>query len=213
VAPRLAAVVPLSDAVVIGATATGRFFRGYVPRADMTDPYVPGASLRLGLGADLRLTPTSALSGDVAATTYGTDTVGGRRQLTLGSALTATVQYLNRFDFNRFRVVAQYQTRRPSTFYAGSQNATSVTDLRVRPRESFAQAGLRVRLVPDLYGTVRLRGSLFRATSRQPRLWAGRLVLRPAWTLAERWTVSGRLRATLGNLRGIGGGLGLSVAL
>ncbi len=213
VAPRLAAIIPLRDDLVVGTTITGRYFDGYTPQAGMPDEYVPGNALRIAAGADFRLTETSAVSGDLAFTTYGTDTMGGEKQLTLGSQWSLTTQYLNRFGHNRVRAIIRYQGRQPSTVYAVRRfGLTGPTDLRVRPRESFVQASGRMRLIPELYTTLRLRGSLFRETSRFGEARVGRVLLRPEWTISDRWTVAARLSGSFGDVQGLGGGLDVSLS-
>lgn len=213
VAPRLSFIAPLRDDLVVGATMTGRYLGGYTPQSGMPDAYVPGNALRTAVGADLRLTQTSAISGDLAFTTYGTDTMGGQKQLALGNQWSLTAQYLNRFGYNRVRAVARYQGRQQSTVFAARRAGLSdPSDLRVRPRESFVQAGARVRLVPDVYATVRGRGSLFRETARFSGAWVGRLLLRPEWAVTDRWTVAARLSGSFGDVQGLGGGLEASLS-
>jgi hypothetical protein len=215
VAPSLALAVPVADGVVVGLSGTANFYGTYTPVADMPDPYGPGPSAQTSVGVDVLLTPTSALSGDVGFTTYGTDTVGGVDQLTLGNRWSATVQYLNRFGFNEFRARLQFEERSRSTLFEPIQATgdLAASELRLRPRESFALASFRVRLREDLFATASARGSWFRETTQFDQALVGQFLLRPEVQLTDRWTLTARVQAALGDVTGVGGGLGLSADL
>lgn len=215
VVPSLSLTIPVAEGVMLGISGSARFYGTYTPVNNMPDPYAPGASTTTTVGLDVLLTPTSALSGDVEYAMYDTDTVGGVDQLELGNRWSATVRYINRFSFNEFRATVQFEERSKSTVFEPIAATGSVvsSDLRLRPRESFASSSLRLRLAQRFYTTLTARGSWFRETTRFDSALVGRFRLRPEVLLSDRWTLTSHVQADVGDVSGIGGGLGLSVDL
>ena len=215
VAPSLSLTIPVAEGVMLGLSGSARFYGTYTPLDNMPDPYAPGASSTTAVGLDVLLSPTSALSGDVEYAMYDTDTVGGVDQLELGNRWSATVRYINRFGFNEFRAALQFEERSESTVFEpiAATGGVVSTDLRLRPRESFAQTSLRLRLAQRFYTTVGAKGSWYRETTRFDSAIVGRFRLRPEVLLTDGWTLTSQVQAAVGDVSGIGGGLGLSVDL
>ncbi|UCF64292.1 MAG: hypothetical protein JSW33_00250, partial [bacterium] len=66
----------ISNSVVFGIGASYMVKGKYKPLENL-EHYDPGNEFLLNVGADLRLTPTSSLSGDLILNWYGTDKLGG----------------------------------------------------------------------------------------------------------------------------------------
>lgn len=211
VSPRLSLAVPLGESVALGLGGSYQYQGGYEPVANMTGEYTPGDAWTVTGGLDIRLSPTTALSGDISYTRYATDTVGDRNRFEAGDRLAATLQFLDRFGFNQFRVVVQLKDRDPSQLYG--QDAQSPRTARVLPRQALVRLSLRPRVTESVYLGVRIGGRHFRDTDRYDEQTAGTASVRPELRLSDTVRLTGRAAFTFIDVQGLEGGLGLHLRL
>lgn len=211
VSPRLSLALSLGETVVLGLGGSYQYQSGYKPVTNMTGQYTPGNAWTATGGLDIRLSPTTALSGDVSYTRYGTDTVGGRNRFEAGDRLAATLQFLNRFEYNQLRIVAQVRDRDPSRLYPRSSPFPETAQ--VLPRQALVRLALRPRLAEWFYLGLRVDGRHYRQTDRYDKRNAGTFSVRPEVRLSDAVRITARAAYTFIDVEGLEGGLGLNLLL
>ncbi len=209
--PRLSLALPLGDVVTIGLGGRYRYAQGYRPFANMNNAYVPGNAVTGRGGIDVQLTPTSALSADVSYSHYQQDTVGGEPFFDAGSRYAATLQFLDRFGYNRIRLLVQYRSRETSRLYL--DQFTAPQSVRVLPQRAMVVLASRVRILNPVYVGLEVRGTQYRDTDRRTQKAAGEFRLRPEIRFSDSVSLLGRAAYTFIDLQGFEGGIGLRLHL
>lgn len=200
--------LPISDAVVIGVGGSFQFRGGYEPVAGQQAEYDPGDEVRITGGIDVRLTRTSALSGDVSLFTYGTDTVDGQDQFDVGNQISVRTQYVWKTGFRVLRLQASYQGQEKSTLpiVNGADR-----ELQVLPSQGLIRAQYSLPLTDIIRLTVNASSQWYGETTAFDSKALVRIGARPSLQLGDQIHLEPQLAYTSGNITGLEAGLGLTV--
>lgn len=206
VSPGLTWAFPLNDDLMLGLGAAYQFRGSYTPRSGVESSYDPGNEFLLTGGADLRLSPNTALSGDLTYTLYGDDEREGEPTYEVGNKLTATVQLLSTFGFNELRLVGRYRSRGKSTIPT-VQEAQQTT-----PNAGLLLGSYRMQITERFYLQTQLAGRYYGETRAfpDPKTLA-ELTLAPELQLGSSVRLSGRAGYTVGSFSGLEAGLGMDL--
>lgn len=213
VAPRVTWAVPLTERIVVGVGATYQHERGFRPRQNMTDTYVPGDGVGVNGGVDVQLTRTSTLGVDATFRRYGPDQQGGATQFEAGNRLAGTVRYLYRKGFTQVQVRGHYANWAPSQYYDTRAADPSGVRVNVIPSHGMAEIGVRMRIVDDIRVETQLAGHRYSATSVSPEQLLGTVRLTPSFDIQDTVVIAPHGQLTLGSFRGMGGGLRIQAEL
>jgi hypothetical protein len=209
VSPQVTWAYPVTDRLAIGIGAGYQHQRGFRPRADMDDPYVPGDGLGANGGVDYKVTENSALGLDVAFKRYRPDQLGGVRQFDAGSRIAGTLRYLHRSGFTTIRGVLQYANWEESEF--GYQIGEGPTRGQVIPSHAMALASYQTRFQEGIRFSVRVSGHRYAETIREgpqgDAKTVGRAYVSPSFGIGETLTLAPHGQVTYGSYLGFGGGL------
>jgi hypothetical protein len=111
ISPGVTWAFPAGDMLVLGIGVAYQYKGSFKPLEGMDESYQPGSEILITGGADVRIAPGAALSGDVTYTRYGTDKIGSEDVFESGDRVVATVQLLRYQGFDALRVVGRFRTR------------------------------------------------------------------------------------------------------
>lgn len=197
--------VPVGEDVVLGLGGSFRYQGGYTPLEGMASNYNPGNEVLVTGGLDYRLNRTSALSGDVSITLYGTDQVGDVDQFEAGNKLSATVQYRRDQGYNTLRVLARYEGREKSTLPAVGSG--SAQELQLLPSEGVLRGSFQTRLSDSVDLELWAGGRMFGETDVFEQKVLAVVGLMPQWEASDGLTLAPRFAYTGGDITGLEGGL------
>lgn len=210
VAPSLAWAVPVTARLAVGAGVSYQYRGAFEPRSNVDDPYNPGDELLLTAGVDYRLGLTSSIALDASYVRYGTDTWGDVRYET-GDATMATAQWLGKAGPYEVRLVGQVRRRGdreadPETEALLGLNAVIPAEARV---SSHALLHLNRRISVGVMAQSRYyaRSEAFSSKKLLD------VAVDPSVDLTESLTLVGRIAGTVGSIRGVEAGVGLSWSL
>ena len=205
ISPQVTYARPINDRLSVGVGASYQHFRGFQPRADLSSDYVPGDGIGGNVGANYKLTETSALGADLAFRRYATDEIGGQPSFDAGNRFSGTARYLRRDGFTTIRVVARYARWDESKFsYTnGAQQG------QVIPSHVMLLGGYKTRLTEKIDLSVRASGYRYaeaEAIQIDTKTF-GRAYVSPSFEVTEQIAVAPHGTATYGSYLGLGGGL------
>lgn len=195
---------PLGDDLVLGFGGSFQFQGGFTPVEGMDETYNPGNEVLITGGADYRLSRTSALSGDVALTLYGTDTLGDTDEFEAGNKITATVQFLRSQRHTTLRLVARYEGREKSTLPATVGGATR---LQLLPNQSTLRGSYTMQLSEGVRLEFGGTGRHFGETSATSSKTLITLSVMPQFDVGDELRLAPRAGYTEGSFTGLEGGL------
>jgi hypothetical protein len=200
--------LPVSDVVVLGFGGSFGYRGAYEPFEAQADEYDPGEEVRLTAGIDFRLSRTSALSADVSAFTYGTDTINGTNTFEAGNQITARIQYLLKTGFQTFRAVARYRGQQKSVV-----PVTEGTNQQLQVLPS--QASFRTRFSTRVSDGIFLGGTLSSQWYDKTEAFQSKFLFRgslePQFVVGDHFVMIPRIAYAGGDITGVEGGLGLLV--
>jgi len=198
--------VPVGERVVVGLGGSFQVQGGYTPVQGMAEEYTPGNEVLLTGGLDVQLTPRSALSGDVAVTVYGTDTLGDVDQFEAGNQVAGSLQYLREWGFNRLQMRARYASREKSSLASVGSAAQDVR-LQVLPSQGSLRAGYDTRLTEGVRLRLTASGRWYEETALLDATAVGRVGVEPQFTLTDTVVLAPRAAVSVGGYTGIEGGM------
>ncbi len=197
--------VPVGEDVVLGLGGSFRYQGGYTPVEGMTEDYTPGNEVLITGGLDYRLSRTSALSGDVSFTIYGTDQLGDVDRFEAGNRFAAAVQYRRDQGYSTLRVLARYEGREKSTLPAVGTG--SAQELQLLPSEGAVRGVFTTRLGETADLEVWAGGRMFGETDAFDQKVLAVIGLMPQWAASDQLTLAPRIAYTGGDITGLEGGL------
>jgi len=219
VVPGVTWAVPLNDDLIVGAGVVVRFRGSYRPLEDMEERFAPGNEILLAGGMEYRLNPTRTLSVDLTHTVYQDDKIGSEDVFALGSQTTLRLQGRAYFDFDVLRLVVHYLKQ-------GKSRILSEQGLSARqtvPNQNHVLASFRKRFSRGFHATVLGQARFFGRTEGSRSLLGADLStmrktmvdfgLIPEVQLTRSVRLIGRFLYTVGDITGVEGGLGLTVAM
>ncbi len=219
VSPGVTWAMPLSDNFIVGAGVVARFQGSYKPLADMEESFTPGNEILLAGGLEVRFAPTMTLSADLTHTDYQADKIGNEEQFSLGGQTTVRIRGRAFFDFDELRLILHYLRQGESRIL----NEEGRTARQTVPNQRLVLASYRKRLSEVLYVTVLGQGRFFGKTEgfrsllgadlSTPSKTMVDLGLMPEVQLTGSVRMVGRFLYTFGDITGIEGGVGLTLAL
>lgn len=204
VAPRVTWALPLTDRLAVGIGASYQHQRGFQPRADVQQDYVPGDGVRINGGFDYKVAEGSAVGLDVSFRRYGSDELGGNPQFKAGNQYSGTARYLTRSGFTTVRAVVRYASWEESEFgYAigGPQRG------HVLPAHGMALGSYETRLSDDMRLTARVSGHWYGETVQSGSKVFGRLYVAPSFAIGENTQIVPHGTASYGSYLGLGAGV------
>lgn len=203
--------VPIRRNVVLGVGGSFRLQGGYTPVERMGEEYTPGSEVLVTTGLDYQLSPTSALSADVAVTLYGTDTLGDVDQFEAGTKVAGTLQYVRSRGFSRLQVVARYENRGRSTLPAvgGSVAGAQTEELQILPTQGALRARYDTRLAERWRLGVFAAGRWYDETALFESKTVATGGVEPRLGLGGGVTLAPRAAYTAGDFTGVEAGLGI----
>ena len=201
--------LPVGERVVVGLGGSFQVQGGYTPVQGMTEEYTPGNEFLVTGGLDVQLTSRSALSGDVAVTVYGTDTLGDLDQFEAGNQVAGSLQYLREWGFNRLQIRARYASREKSSVAAVGSIAAPVQDVRLQvlPSQGSVHAGYGARLTEGMRLQLTAAGRWYEETALLDATTVGRIGVEPQFALTEDLVFAPRAVVSAGGYTGVEGGM------
>lgn len=196
--------LPVGDDLVLGLGGSFQYQGGFTPFEGMEETYEPGNEVLATGGLDYRLSRTSALSGDVALTLYGTDTLGDTDEFEAGNKVSAKVQYVRNQRYNTLRLMARYEGREKSTFPA---TAGGATEMQLLPNQGTLRGSYTTRLREGVRLEVEAIGRHFGETTSTDSKTLVTVSLMPQFDVGDGLRVAPRVAYTGGSFTGLEGGL------
>lgn len=210
-APGFTWAARVRENLVLGLGASYQYRGRFEPLAQMEERFDPGGEVLLTGGADVRLTPVSALSGDVTYTLYAADRVGERQVYEAGNTALATLRFMQARGFNELHLLARYRSRARSDVLAAGGFVTEAE--RTVPDQGEVRGTYRLRVNRTVHLGLMAGGRLFgesRGYGRQHLVDAGLL---PELRLSGALRVAGRFVYSAGSFSGFEAGTGLVLTL
>ncbi|MDX1546492.1 MAG: hypothetical protein R3247_05875 [Rhodothermales bacterium] len=211
VAPGVALVAALSDAVAITLGAAYRYHGAFDPVSDLPDAYDWGNEMRFTVGGAWQVGRTLRLTADGTLTRYDADAIGDVTVYEAGQRITAQAQIRKTLPRHDLQIGLRYRT-------VGTGRALAPGGL--QPEPAPARAGLfgaaaqyGVRLGPALRATLAVDGTRYEPDALFDRITVYGIRLAPALTPAPRLTIPVHARYAFGDLDGLEAGLGLVAIL
>jgi hypothetical protein len=206
ISPQVTYAFPVNDRLSIGVGASYQHYRGFQPNAGLSSDslYTPGDGIGGNLGANYKLTETSALGVDVAFRRYADDEIEGQTTFDAGNRISGTVRYLRRSGFTTIRAVARYARWEESEF---SFRDGGPDQGQVIPTHAMVLGGYKTRLTEVTDLRVRVSGYRYNETEFSDTKTFGRAYVSPSFELTEQIAVAPHGTATYGSFLGLGGGV------
>jgi len=119
ISPGATWALPVRDNLVLGIGASYQYKGKFTPLTNSGLDYDPGDEILLTGGFDLRLGPTTTLTGDLIFTLYGTDKINGREIFGAGNKLVANLQFRKYLGFDEIWLFARYRSRAKNDLVVG----------------------------------------------------------------------------------------------
>lgn len=196
--------VPIGEDVVLGLGGSFQFRGGYIPVEGMGETYNPGNEVLVTGGIDYRLSRTSALSGDVAVTLYGTDTLGDVERFEAGTKVSAAVQFRRDQGYSTLRLLARYEGREKSTLPAAVGGASQ---LQLLPNQGTVRGNYATRLREGVRLELEATGRYFGETTAYDSQTVATVSVTPQFAVGEGARIGPHLAYTAGSFSGLEAGL------
>jgi hypothetical protein len=208
--PGVTFAFPAGDAATLGIGASYQVRGSFEPLAGMAEAFDPGDELLLTAGADVRLDPSWALSGDVTYTLFQPDELGAVEVYDSGDQVAVSLQALGHMGFNQLRIFARYRNKGKSTLPIGD---AAVAAPRTEPSQGRLLGAYRVRVIEGIYATLLAQGRYFEATDLYDAMTLVDLGASQEFAVSREISMTSRFIYTFGSFPGveIGGGLAFSL--
>ncbi|MEZ4700961.1 MAG: hypothetical protein R2834_11565 [Rhodothermales bacterium] len=208
--PGVTLAFPAGDQAVVGIGASYQYRGGFEPLVDMTETFKPGDEILLTGGADVRLSDSWALSGDVTYTLYQADRLGDAEVFETGDQIAVSIQTLGNLGFNQLRFFARYRNKGKSTLPV---EGLAITAPRTEPSQGRLLATYRVRVLQTVYATLIAQGRYFEETDLFGAKTLFDVGAGQEFVLTREVSLTSRFVYTFGSFPGveIGGGLAFTL--
>jgi len=215
VSPSATWALPVRDNFVLGLGASYQYKGKFAPLTNSSLDYDPGDEALLTGGFDMRLSPTSTLTGDVIFTFYATDKINGREIFGAGNKLVANLQLRKYFGFDELWLLARYRSRAKNDLLAGG--VLSAENVKTNPDQMEFVGNYRRRFSRRFSTRFIAEGRFYQNTPAFAGVKLFGAGLAPGLTLAENFQLLAQLQYQTGSfktgasLSGLEAGLGLLV--